>query len=357
MVISSPCLTDIRIGYKELASPGLNSSWFSIHLVVYNEELDIPEQTATGKGTSNLLMAGSLPKTTKPTYQVSVKLKTRLGYNAASSTAASPAVESFVNSSKMLENQEYNNENMDVTTIVTPSNVKIVESNHESTDVKSNGDVEFIPNVEDKTVRPSTEKIKFVKSARETVEKGTGKINTAGINVNTAGANINTVNIPINTAASTPNVNHPRPKSNAFERGYSQSSRPFNRYFAKKNSIFNTNVNTARHAGATHNRRSIRKKAVIDSGCSRHMTGNNCYLDEYEDYDGGFVSFGDGKGIIFRKGKIKTGSLDFDDVYFYKELKYKLFSVSQICYKKNNVSFSNTECLVLSSDFKLLDES
>ncbi|GJR31738.1 hypothetical protein Tco_1107970 [Tanacetum coccineum] len=31
-------------------------------------ELTIPEQTATGKGTSNPFMAGSLPKTTKPTY-------------------------------------------------------------------------------------------------------------------------------------------------------------------------------------------------------------------------------------------------------------------------------------------------
>ncbi|GJZ09592.1 hypothetical protein Tco_0543875, partial [Tanacetum coccineum] len=74
-------------------------------------------------------------------------------------------------------------DNMDVTTIVTPSNVKKVELNHESADVKNNGDdvepktirndsfrplviedwnsdddseIEFIPNVEDKTVRPST---------------------------------------------------------------------------------------------------------------------------------------------------------------------------------------------------------
>ncbi|GKB24522.1 hypothetical protein Tco_0863923 [Tanacetum coccineum] len=47
------------------------------------------------------------------------------------------------------------------------------------------------------------------------------------------------------------------------------------------------------------------------------MTGNKCYLTDYEDYDGGFVSFGDGKGRISRKGKIKTGTLDFDDVYFY----------------------------------------
>ncbi|GJZ07675.1 retrovirus-related pol polyprotein from transposon TNT 1-94 [Tanacetum coccineum] len=87
------------------------------------------------------------------------------------------------------------------------------------------------------------------------------------------------------------------------------------------------------------------------------MTGNKCYLTEYDDYNGGFVSFGDGKGRISRKGKIKTETLDFDNVYFCKELKYNLFSVSQICDKKNNVLFTNTECLVLSSDFKLLDKS
>nr|GEW81645.1 putative ribonuclease H-like domain-containing protein [Tanacetum cinerariifolium] len=78
---------------------------------------------------------------------------------------------------------------------------------------------------------------------------------------------------------------------------------------------------------------------------------------DYKDYDGGFVSFGDGKGIILGKDKIKTGILDFDDVYFCKELKYNLFSVSQMCDKKNNVLFTDTECLVLSSNFKLLDES
>ncbi|GKB25361.1 putative ribonuclease H-like domain-containing protein [Tanacetum coccineum] len=87
------------------------------------------------------------------------------------------------------------------------------------------------------------------------------------------------------------------------------------------------------------------------------MTGNKCYLTEYEDYDGGFVSFEDGKGRISGKGKIKTRTLDFDNVYFCKELKYNLFSVSQIGDKKNNVLFTDTKCLVLSSDFKLLDES
>ncbi|GJT64269.1 putative ribonuclease H-like domain-containing protein [Tanacetum coccineum] len=39
------------------------------------------------------------------------------------------------------------------------------------------------------------------------------------------------------------------------------------------------------------------------------------------------------------------------------ELKFNLFSVSQICDKKNSVPFTDTECLILSPSFKLLDES
>nr|GFA94206.1 hypothetical protein [Tanacetum cinerariifolium] len=38
-----------------------------------------------------------------------------------------------------------------------------------------------------------------------------------------------------------------------------------------------------------------------DSGCSWHMTGNISYLSEYEPYDGGYVSFGQGGGQITGK--------------------------------------------------------
>nr|GEU31522.1 hypothetical protein [Tanacetum cinerariifolium] len=83
------------------------------------------------------------------------------------------------------------------------------------------------------------------------------------------------------------------------------------------------------------------------------------YLSDFEELNGGYVAFGGNPkgGKIKRKGKIKTGKLDFDDVYFVKELKVNLFSVSQMCDKKNSVLFTNTKCLVLSSDFKLLDAS
>ncbi|GJS52029.1 putative ribonuclease H-like domain-containing protein [Tanacetum coccineum] len=62
-------------------------------------------------------------------------------------------------------------------------------------------------------------------------------------------------------------------------------------------------------------------------------------------------------GKITRKGKIRTGKLDFEDVYFVKELKFNLFSVSQMCDKKNSVLFTDTACVVLSPDFKLTDEN
>nr|GEZ07646.1 hypothetical protein [Tanacetum cinerariifolium] len=103
----------------------------------------------------------------------------------------------------------------------------------------------------------------------------------------------------------------------------------------------------------------LKDKGVIDSGCSRHMTGNMSYLSDFEELNGGYVAFGGNPkgGKISGKGKIKTGKLDFEDVYFVKELKFNLFSVSQMWDKKNSVLFTDTECLVLSSDFKLPDKS
>ncbi|GJS76509.1 retrovirus-related pol polyprotein from transposon TNT 1-94, partial [Tanacetum coccineum] len=89
-----------------------------------------------------------------------------------------------------------------------------------------------------------------------------------------------------------------------------------------------------------------------------HMTGNKAYLADYQDINGGPVAFGGSKGYITGKGKIKTGKLDFEDVSFVKELQpFNLFSVSQMCDKKNKVLFTDTECLVLSPDFKLPDEN
>nr|GEW69186.1 hypothetical protein [Tanacetum cinerariifolium] len=77
------------------------------------------------------------------------------------------------------------------------------------------------------------------------------------------------------------------------------------------------------------------------------------------EHDKAYVAFGGGAkdGKITGKGTIRTGKLDFKDVYFVKELQFNLFSVSRMCDKKNNVLFTDTECFVLSPNFKLADES
>ncbi|GKB52287.1 putative ribonuclease H-like domain-containing protein [Tanacetum coccineum] len=113
----------------------------------------------------------------------------------------------------------------------------------------------------------------------------------------------------------------------------------------------------SRHNGASINF----KRFYYDDaqGRSKHITENKSYLTDYEEIDGGFVAFGgDPKGgRITGKGKISTGKLDFKDVYFVKDLKFNLFSVSQMCDKKNSVLFTDIECVVLSPYFKLLDEN
>nr|GEX40028.1 hypothetical protein [Tanacetum cinerariifolium] len=156
----------------------------------------------------------------------------------------------------MFIDEQVKSESMDVVSNVASSDVKTVESKHESVDVKNKGEystietkpvrknsfsppiikdwnsndeseVEFKPKSDVKTVRPNIEKIKFVKTASEKVKKG-------------------------------------NPQQNKYE-----------------------------------------ENGLINSGCYRHMARNRCYLTDYEDYDGGFVSFGDGKGRISRKDQAK----------------------------------------------------
>ncbi|GJU65815.1 hypothetical protein Tco_1247650 [Tanacetum coccineum] len=74
----------------------------------------------------------------------------------------------------------------------------------------------------------------------------------------------------------------------------------------------------------------------VNSGFSRHMTGNIAYLLDFKEFDEGYVKFGRGEhsGRISGKGTLKTDSLDFEDIYFVNELKFNLFSVSQIYFLK-----------------------
>ncbi|GJW88467.1 hypothetical protein Tco_0163807 [Tanacetum coccineum] len=221
---------------------------------------------------------------------------------------------------------------------------------------------------------------------------------TSGTNtVNTPWHNFNSQAVPTNAARKVntvkPIVNNARP-NNGFHKTFSPFRRPFNRTTALRTKFSNQKVNTAevKVVSAVGEKRETdvkpsadpsptwlgslresnlsylmcriihkdlyRNKEIVDSGCSRYMTGNKAYLAEYQDYNVGPVAFGGSKGYITGKGKIKTRKLDFEDVCFVKELQhFNLFSVSQMCDKKNKVLFTDTECLVLSPDFKLPDEN
>nr|GFC65603.1 hypothetical protein [Tanacetum cinerariifolium] len=118
----------------------------------------------------------------------------------------------------------------------------------------------------------------------------------------------------------------PNIASYAMSKSKSPLRRPFIRYHSPKPSISPPRVNAVQPSA---------DKGVIDSGCSRHMTGNMSYLSDFEELNGGYVAFGGNP----KGGKI-TGK-----------------SVLQMCDKKNNSLFIDTKCLVLSFDFKLPDAS
>ncbi|GKD25253.1 retrovirus-related pol polyprotein from transposon TNT 1-94, partial [Tanacetum coccineum] len=208
---------------------------------------------------------------------------------------------------------------------------------------------------------------------------------------------VNTVKTnSVNTATPKSLVNGAKNRTNVFQKRHSPTRRPFHQETTLKNINLKNKVNTVKInsvntvktkkvtsavgkkgvnavkpsacwvwrlkiKGIDHGDPQVALKdtGIFDSGCSRHMTGNKSFLTNYQEYDGGFVAFaGSSKGgKLSGKGTIRTGNLDFEDVYFVKELKFNLFSVSQMCDKKNSVLFTETECLILSPDFKLPDEN
>ncbi|GKE80880.1 hypothetical protein Tco_1550880 [Tanacetum coccineum] len=105
-------------------------------------------------------------------------------------------------------------------------------------------------------------------------------------------------------------------------------TRPFNKITAANNSNFTKKVNTVKGTRVNTGRlkavisvvkgnkgnvvkasacwvwrlkqednpqQDLKDKGVIDSRCSRHMTGNKSYLTDYKEIDRGFVAFGDFK--------------------------------------------------------------
>ena len=94
----------------------------------------------------------------------------------------------------------------------------------------------------------------------------------------------------------------------------------------------------------------------LDSGCSRHMTGDQSLFKVFESNKNGNVSFGDGsKSQIKGKGIISLpGLLDIANVLYVEGLRVNLLSISQICDQDFMVLFSKGKCLVMNESGKKL---
>ncbi|GJZ26634.1 hypothetical protein Tco_0570887 [Tanacetum coccineum] len=242
-----------------------------------------------------------------------------------------------------------------------------------------------------------------INSVRPNVNTGRVNVNSVKPNVNTGRTNVNPVRPTVNTGSSNVNTvrsrqpvptktsnsfSPKRPQVNLFNqrRHFSKSHSSVRRPFAKitaqmshshavkenwgsavktsagynwRNSKPHSNCDSGPTFFRTdHPLKNMVDRGIFDSGCSGHMTGNKDQLEDFEEFNGGSVTFGGSKGYISGKGKIRVGNLDFDSVSFVKELgHFNLFSISQICDKQHKVLFTETECLVVSSDFKMPDEN
>nr|GEV31189.1 ribonuclease H-like domain-containing protein [Tanacetum cinerariifolium] len=172
---------------------------------------------------------------------------------------------------------------------------------------------------------------------------------------------------PVNTAHPKTTVYNARPMSHFLKSAQSTVKRPYEKRIAFTNKNFSQKVNTAKVKFNTARPKAVNttrpNSTVVNAIRLNQMLKihdrEHVISSDFKEFNGGYVTFGERAkgGKITSKGTLKTGKLDFEDVYFVKKLQFNLFSVSQMCDKKNCVLFTDTRFFVLSPDFKLADKS
>ncbi|XP_063949970.1 uncharacterized protein LOC135152795 [Daucus carota subsp. sativus] len=85
----------------------------------------------------------------------------------------------------------------------------------------------------------------------------------------------------------------------------------------------------------------------LDSGCSRHMTGDSTLLSKFEERAGPSITFGDdNKGFTLGYGLISKGNFIIDNVALVKGLQHNFLSISQLCDRGHQVWFSTKACVI-----------
>ncbi|GKB58415.1 hypothetical protein Tco_0914601 [Tanacetum coccineum] len=145
---------------------------------------------------------------------------------------------------------------------------------------------------------------------------GRPNINSVRPNINTSRTNVNPVRPRVNTGSS--NVNTVRSKQpvpvktlNRFSpkrpQGNWGSAVKTSACYNWRNSKPNSNCDSGPTFIRTdHPLKNMVDRGIFDSGCSGHMTGNKDQLEDFEEFNGGSVTFGGSKGYISGKGKIRV---------------------------------------------------
>ena len=90
----------------------------------------------------------------------------------------------------------------------------------------------------------------------------------------------------------------------------------------------------------------------LDSGCSRHMTGDKKLFKTLKEKVGDYVTFGDGSHAqVLSKGTIEIPRLPLlKDILYIKGLKVNLLSITQICDEDFLVQFSKKGCIIINEE-------
>ncbi|GJU61176.1 integrase, catalytic region, zinc finger, CCHC-type containing protein [Tanacetum coccineum] len=103
------------------------------------------------------------------------------------------------------------------------------------------------------------------------------------------------------------------------------------------NTPLSSNSFTARRDNTTH----------VDSGCSKHMTGNLKLLTNFMEKFLGTVKFGNDQiAPILGYGDLVQGTITIKRVYYVEGLNHNLFSVGQFCDADLEVSFRKSTCYI-----------
>nr|GEY46573.1 retrovirus-related Pol polyprotein from transposon TNT 1-94 [Tanacetum cinerariifolium] len=90
---------------------------------------------------------------------------------------------------------------------------------------------------------------------------------------------------------------------------------------------------------------------IIDSRCSRHMTGNRALLTNFVEKFLGTVRFDDNDfAVIAGYGDVVIGSMTIKKFYYVECLGHNLFSVGQFCEKGLEIAFRKSTCFVRNED-------